>query len=406
MSIMEQQEPVLLDVSRLVWRVWNRLMPTGIDRTCLAYLDHYRPVAQAVVQRGRFTRVLSVSASQRLFDLLLRQDVSRDLGRLRLAAQLAALDVRSSGDHTNRLYLNVGHTGLDQRGHSAWLAQTGVLPVYFVHDLIPLTHPEYCRASEAEKHRLRMLAVLQNGKGIITNSRDTLDQLGIFAGGQKLFNMPSTLVAHLGMSFSANETDKIIERKLAKPYFLLLGTIEARKNHFFLLTLWAELARRLGDACPQLIIIGRRGWESEQAVDMLERCEAIQAHVLELSRCDDVELQSYVRGAQALLFPSFAEGYGLPIIEALACGTPVIASNLPVFHELAGAVPDYLSPVDGIGWMGMIENYAQPHSDRRTKQMIRMEGWSPPNWTVHFARVDHWLEQLRVKHHSGRLSSG
>ena len=405
MPIMDQQEPVLLDVSRLVWRAWSGVMPTGIDRTCLAYLEHYRPSAQAVVQRGRFTRVLSPSASQRLFDILLSHDAGVSRGRLRMAALLQAFSGRKLPSVPGQFYLNVGHTGLDRCAHSAWLAQAGVHPIYFVHDLIPLTHPEFCRTGEADKHRLRMLSVLENGAGIISNSHDTLDQLSVFADAEKSSGTPSTLVAPLGVSFSTPEAGKIRKEKSSKPYFLVLGTIEARKNHFFLLTLWAELARRLGDACPQLVVIGRRGWESEQTVDMLERCAAIKAHVLELPRCNDADLHAYVKGAQALLFPSFIEGYGLPVIEALACGTPVIASHLPVFRELAGSIPDYLSPVDGIGWMTLIENYAQPHSERRTEQLRRMAGWSPPTWAAHFAQVDYWLEQLRVKHRSGRSSS-
>ena len=401
------QSPILLDVTRLVWRAWGGVLPTGIDRTCLAYLAHYRERARAVVQRGRFTRVLPFDPSQRLFDIVMEQGSGGSRGRLRALALLEAFAGAPRRDRTGWLYLNVGHTGLDQPGHTAWLGRSGVRPIYFVHDLIPLTHPEYCRPGEPEKHRRRMSALLHHGAGIIGYSEDTVDQLARFAELQGASPLPSTLVAPLGVSGSPGERGHLQNTEVPeRPYFIMLGTIEARKNHLLILTLWAELARRLGSACPQLVIIGKRGWECEQVVDMLERSEAIRGHVIELPRCDDAELAAYLRGARALLFPSFAEGYGLPLVEALTLGTPVIASDLAVFRELAGTIPDYLSPIDGLGWTRLIENYAQEQSPMRDAQRARMTSWAPPSWQDHFARVDSWLERLEATPRPMSLPAG
>ncbi len=292
------------------------------------------------------------------------------------------------------LYLNVGHTGLDKSGHARWLKRSGVRPVYFVHDLIPLTHPEYCRPAEPAKHLLRMDSLLGNAVGVIGNSRDTINELAVFAAVRDASHLPPMLVAPLGAEPIAPQSSGNSRILPTRPYFVMLGTIEGRKNHLLILTIWAELARRLGHNCPQLIIIGQRGWECEQAVDMLERCEAIHGHVIELSRCDDASLHAYMRGARALLFPSFVEGYGLPLVEALGCGTPVIASDLAVFRELAGSIPDYLSPVDGLGWARAIEEYAHPMSLSRAAQLQRLAGWQSPSWSRHFDLVDRWLAQL------------
>ncbi|MCW2361392.1 MULTISPECIES: glycosyltransferase family 4 protein [Sphingobium] len=391
---------LLLDVSRLIWRAREGGLPTGIDRTCLAYVGHYRDRSCAVVQRGRLTQVLPHDFSQKLFDILL----SSELGHAR--QQLTSLAWHGVGralvgrirqqDIAGRIYLNVGHTGLDKLGHEAWIRQSGVKPVYFVHDLIPITHPEYCRPKEPEKHFLRITALLRNGVGIIGNSRDTLDEAALFAGRQQSLQMPPAVVAPLGADcvLPPPSLEGVHSVVPPRPYFVMVGTIEGRKNHLLILTLWAELARRLGKACPQLVVIGQRGWESEQAVDMLERCVAIRGHFIELSRCDDITLGVYMRGARALLFPSFVEGYGLPLIEALASGTPVIASDLGVFRELAGEIPDYLSPIDGLGWSRLIEEFAQPDSVRRDAQLKRLAGWQPPSWEEHFAKVDRWLEQF------------
>lgn len=387
----DARQSVLLDVSRLIWRAWVGMLPTGIDRTALAYLAHFRSGARAVVQRGGRTRVLSDKLSQRLFDILLDGGpVARmRLGRLVLPGLMASERVAPGS-----IYLNVGHTGLDRKGHALWLARVQARAVYFVHDLIPLTHPEYCRSGEPAKHRRRIEAMLGHGVGIIGNSRDTLDELAAFAALRGGRSVPPLLVAPLGIGMPAIHGE---EPPTTGSYFVMLGTIEGRKNHLLVLNVWADLARRLGKACPRLVIIGRRGWECEQAADMLERCEAIRDHVIELPRCDDATLAAHMRGARALLFPSFVEGYGLPLIEALACGTPVIASDLAVFRELAGDIPDYLSPIDGLGWLRTIESYARDASTRRDAQLARMAGWMPPTWADHFARVDAFLDELSRK---------
>jgi len=393
--------PVFLDVSRLLWRAWDRRLPTGIDRTCLAYVAHFGDRARAVVQQRGFTRVLPAALSRWLFALLLEPsaDVRRRLARLAPGGLLGRMDAPLAG----AVYLNVGHTGLDRPGHAAWVRRTGVRPIYFVHDLIPLTHPEYCRPGEPEKHLERMKALASLGNGIVANSHDTLAQLTRFVTAQQGSVMPPALVAPLGVArvkagpSAGALVDVCAGPSPTRPYFVMLGTIEGRKNHLLMLTLWAELARRLGEACPQLVIIGQRGWESEQAVDMLERSEVIKGHVIELSRCDDALLGAYMRGARALLFPSFVEGYGLPLTEALTCRTPVIASDLPVFRELAGNIPDYFSPIDGLGWLAAIEDYVRPHSSMRAEQIARMSGWSSPRWETHFAQVDDWLAGLDLR---------
>ena len=142
------QREFLIDVSRLVWRVWTGRHPTGIDRVCLAYLDHFGYRAQAVLQKNGFLRVLSPKRSDRLFALLRR-------GPEGFRADFAAMATgifwsgRGNGDCAGKISLNIGHTGLDEPTLTRWVKRRGVKAVYLVHDLIPLTHPEYCRAGEA-----------------------------------------------------------------------------------------------------------------------------------------------------------------------------------------------------------------------------------------------------------------
>jgi hypothetical protein len=127
---------------------------------------------------------------------------------------------------------------------------------------------------------------------------------------------------------------------------------------------------------------------------MLERCDSLRPFVHEVCACSDTELARYLSGARALLFPSFVEGYGMPLVEALMLGTPVVASDLSVFHEISGEVPDFLSPMDGLGWLRAVQDYTATSSARREAQLQRMQGFRLPAWEDHFTQVEHLLGEL------------
>lgn len=382
--------PVLIDVSRLIWRVWQGVLPTGIDRACIAYMTHYRGRALAVVQRGGVTRVLDGALSARLFDLLSSPPRDVRWRLLRLFAQgILGGSVRE--DLGGALYLNVGHTGLDRAGHARWVRRSGVRAVYYVHDLIPITHPQFARAGVPQRHRTRMLTVLRHGAAVIANSADSVQALGAFAKEAGLA-MPPALIAPLGVDRAQPSN---APPHLGAPYFVMLGTIEGRKNHALMLRVWRRLIPRMGEKTPKLVIIGQRGWQADEIFRQLDSDASLRAHVMELGRCDDAELRRWLGGARALLFPSFVEGQGLPLIEALAAGVPVIASDLAVFRETAGDIPDYLAPEDEAAWEAAIISYAAQHNEARARQVERMQGFVPPSWDTHFRAVEAWLGQFR-----------
>ncbi|CAB3760673.1 glycosyltransferase [Burkholderia paludis] len=76
-------------------------------------------------------------------------------------------------------------------------------------------------------------------------------------------------------------------------------------------------------------------------------------------------------------------------------GLPVLASDLPVFHEIASDIPDYLDPLDGPGWLTRIRSYARADSIERASQIARIERFHAPTWAEHFERIDGFLESLR-----------
>ena len=364
-------------------------IPTGVDRVALAYLRHYGRHSLAFIRDGRFHVVLPEQLSQHLFQLLLAPPTDFAAHAWRLIARGIASKLRQR-DLSGSIFLNIVHQGLEHHRYPELLRRMKVRPVFLVHDLIPLTHAEFCRPGEYEKHSVRMQTVLELAHGVITNSRVTLDALSAFAARHRLPLPPATPAFLAPPAFAAPS----VVRPVARPYFIVLSTIEPRKNHLLLLQVWKRLVEQLGEQAPLLVLVGQRGWECENVVDLLERCQSLQGHLLELTRCSDQELVTWLRYAQALLFPSFVEGFGLPLVEALACGTPVIASDLPVFREIAGDVPDYCDPLDGPGWLELIQKYCLADSVERAAQQDRIAGYHVPTWSEHFDRVDALLQQV------------
>lgn len=390
MIVPERQDSdrtVYLDVTRLVWRVWRGGLATGIDRVCQAYVEHFGARSRAVVQRNGLYFVLSPVHSDQLFKLLL-SDRTQRLDLLRLAA-VASFNALRTTPRPGAIYLNVGHTGLNERSLPAWIARHKLRAVYLIHDLIPLTHPQFCREGEAGKHRGRMENVLASASGLIFNSRDSLDELSTFAAARGRTMPPSMAAWISGGDFS----QQVQPRTTSRPHFITVGTIEGRKNHQLLLDVWRKLVVEQGLDAPQLLIVGQRGWQAERVIEQLDDLADLKDHVREIGTCQDQELAGWIAGARALLMPSFAEGFGMPVVEALALGTPVLASDLPVFREIAGDIPTYLSPHDESAWVSQIRAFTGNDPDR-ARQLDRMASFRAPTWDEHFERVENWLATL------------
>ncbi|MGT0247062.1 glycosyltransferase family 4 protein [Burkholderia pyrrocinia] len=379
---------IFLDVTRLLSRLYDGLRPTGVDRVGLAYVERYRTRANAVLSERGFSAVLTERDSQQIFEMLLSSARNRcAIQKLVVRAVMSQLRFK---DFSHSILLHTSHNGMEFRRYYRAMARRNTRSVFMVHDLIPLTHAEYCRPGVDDAHRLRIHTALQHANGLIANSQATLDSLTAEAALAGL-HLPPTVVAPLASGVATRAQGL---SPLDHPYFVMLGTIEPRKNHWFMLHVWRRLVERHGAAAPKLVVIGRRGWECENVIDMLDRCSSLRGAVIEETDCSDDQLHIWLQHARALLFPSFVEGYGMPLVEALALRVPVLASDLGVFREIATGIPDYLDPLDGPNWLARIEAYSQTECAERDAQLARIEHFREPTWAEHFDHVDHFLETL------------
>lgn len=310
------------------------------------------------------------------------------LRTMRTLVSLHPRRIPSTHGEARRIYVQASPHHLERSGRVASiLRRENARLVCLVHDLIPIEYPEYARAGGAEIHRRRIATISALADGIITNSAATSRSLEPFlaAAGRQ----PLVRVAHLGIADAGPPAMVSDPRRDGSPYFVCIGTIEPRKNHLLLLNLWRRMASDPGgEAIPKLVLIGRRGWENEQIIDMLDRCPALKGHVEEHGRLPDRDMLQLLAGAKALLMPSFAEGYGMPVTEALAVGTPVICSDLPALREAGGDAAIYLDPLDGPAWLSAIRTAtARDRGHRHAASPL-------PMWPEHIAIVLDLMHRL------------
>ena len=228
---------------------------------------------------------------------------------------------------------------------SAW-AVPAAFPgrlIYVVHDLTFLSHP-HCHTRTNRLHCLEGLvrAVLVAESHFVTVSRATADVLA--AWFPKLADR--TTVIHNGISAFWRADPGASSRMealglTAGAYVLCVGSLEPRKNLERLLDAHGALPRDLRQSYP-LVVVGGHGWKNEALLQRLHGDE----HVELLGRVSDEDLLALYNCTALFVYPSLAEGFGLPALEALACGAPVLTSNTSSLPEVVGDAAETVDPED------------------------------------------------------------
>ena len=264
------------------------------------------------------------------------------------------------------VFLTVGQTGLTMRSVISWFPhppdlaglswltkRPDVTAVFMVHDTIPVELPQYVETRAQQQQRALLASVARCAKGVIVPSaaagQSVVRQLESL-GGKAL----PMLAAHLPVPDTFLSPEKPDQELAEVTYFVACGAWEPRKNYGLLLGIWPQLAARLGSRTPYLVIVGANSAMDNAQLQHLQRTEELRRHVIHASGLSTPGLKQVLQSCRGLLMPSFAEGFGLPIIEALALGRPVIASDLAAHREAGGTAATYLDPRNEAAWRDAI----------------------------------------------------
>ncbi len=288
------------------------------------------------------------------------------------------------------LYVNCTFINIpDGDQHHELMSRCAFDPVYVVHDLIAIEFPEFGFTNDKGLgHLSRLFAADKLGATIVAISEHVRGKITEISRSLGLDNL-DIRVNHNGVDdrFLQKRPSSSIQRK---NQFVFVSTIEPRKNHLLLLNVWRKIINSgiPSSQIPKLHIIGRRGWSFQAVADVLDRSPAIAQHVIEHNKAPDEVLVEIIQSSRAMLFPSFDEGWGLPIVESLALGTPVICSDIPVHRECTQGNAVYIDPIDGLGWYRTILDVAMG------EQILDCSGFKPVTWKQATKRFNELLNSI------------
>lgn len=235
--------------------------------------------------------------------------------------------------------------------HLPVLLPAGIPGVVTVHDLVHVRFPETMERRNYVGLKTLLRPSLWRARHITADSQSTADDLRHHLGitAEKI----SVVYPGIAADFHARDPGEAGRHTsaafgLTGPYLLTVSTVEPRKNLTTLLHAYGALPRSVRTRWP-LVIAGGSGWRNDAiyaAADPLVR----EGSVRFLGYVADQDLPWLYAGATVFLFPSIYEGFGIPIVEAMATGIPVIASEIPVTREVAADAVSYVAATDPAGW--------------------------------------------------------
>jgi len=218
--------------------------------------------------------------------------------------------------------------------------------VSFLHDMIPVLHKDFFMA-DARANFARNIAIFHRSAHIFANSASSRADL------IRLENLAPERVSHIGIDiapeYQRQPAAKVAELQqrlglATRPYILCVGTLEPRKNHLGLLVAF-DIAFRERGFPYDLVVVGKPGWGFDGFTrGVAERGMGDIVH--RLSQVSNAELAALYSGAFFSAYPSLYEGFGLPVLEAMACGCPVLTSNIASMPEITGDAAMLVNPHD------------------------------------------------------------
>ena len=241
--------------------------------------------------------------------------------------------------------------------------------VTVIHDLTPLSHPQYHKVGSYFAHKLLLPNIIKLSSLILTNSKNTKnDILKRYPLGKG-----KTRFIHLAPN-NISQNDTTTDLAFGK-YILSVGTIEPRKNHIQLV----EAFERISNLKLKLIIVGSIGWKSKPIIARINNSPR-RGQIQILDNVDDHALAGLYKNAILSVYPSHYEGFGLPILESMKFGTPVLCSNSSSMPEVGGAAARYFPLNDPIALAKLIEETIEDSSQLQELRQTSIEWSSNFTW--------------------------
>ena len=309
------------------------LLTYGLDRSIGGIGTYTQGLLVALQQLGYPVTVLHAGRSE------VEDEIS--LPGARLLPGLLTLGQLEIAIQAQRHGLQLIH---DPTG-SAPLYLTSARRVATIHDVIPYVYPETSTRLDWLIYHIWLPLAVRRLHAIITDSqaskRDIVLHLPVHP--EKIMVIPAAASAHY-RPMPGEAIEPALQRYgVTSPYILYVGSLESRKNLPRLLQAYAKL--REWSQQWHLVIVGARKWKYTPIFETVQQLD-LQSHVHFTGYVEEEDLPALYNGADLFMFPSLYEGFGLPVLEAMACGTPVVTSNSSSLPEVAGDAALLVDPYD------------------------------------------------------------
>ena len=258
------------------------------------------------------------------------------------------------------------------------LLEAGVIPATLVADVLPELHPDWFETGAAGLFRAFLRAHMRHSQRFICISRATESDLRALAPTIGITRRLDCAVTTMGADFRlSSEAVKLPEPLADLRYLLCVSTLEPRKNQSMLIDAFDSMQGRY----PELgvVLVGKIGWKTAPLVERIRGHPLFGRRLLWFDKVDDSLLDTIYEHAFLAVTPSFSEGFGTPVIEALAHGVPTISSDGGALPEAGGDLAEYFPPTDLDALVRLIEGHlfdSHWHQDRRRA----LRGYRPPTW--------------------------
>ncbi|MGO4682106.1 glycosyltransferase [Hyphomicrobium sp. 2TAF46] len=295
-------------------------------------------------------------------------------------------------------------------GGSAWMqnsryadalgdfcASAGLALTVAFHDIVPVKFPHWFNEGYAPKFIANLKVVLANARDILAVSENTKRDVEDFAFANGLF-LPTIRILREGDDFgvlsstsAGHGQSSLIEALKEQQFVLAVGAIHARKNYGLLYNVWARLAEKLGKKCPKLVIVGGVAWNGTDVARAFKEDPRTASIVHVIDNIEDDLLNWLYEHCLFTAYPSFYEGWGLPVAESLARGKICIASNSSSIPEVGGQLADLIDPLDFAAWYAKVLFYCGSKSARDLREAQIKEGYVNYPWSL---AADGFAKQL------------
>lgn len=250
------------------------------------------------------------------------------------------------------------------------LPRTARPSVMTVHDLIFERYPQHHTLANRTFLRVAMPLFVRRAGAIISVSRHTKrDILELYGTPPDKIHVVEEGIEERFRPAGEEEVRKVMEsHSIRRPYLLMVGTLEPRKNHALAFEALARLKAAGSRHC--LVVAGSKGWLFDSVQSKVERLQ-LTDDVIFAGRVPDTDLPALYSGASCFLMPSLYEGFGIPVLEAMACGTPVVCSEASSLPEVAGSAACYIEQMTG---EGLAEAVRRVLSNPQTAEQMRTAG--------------------------------